>query len=101
MKNHMRAVWGVFALLVALFIAAPAMAGEVYTASGPQGSVRLLDVPCDVTMGWLKMKKAEMKWRGKDYKACWAISEAMVIVFDEAGDIGSAPIQAFKKEENI
>lgn len=63
--------------------------------------VRLSDEPCEVSAGWLKLQKAEMFYQGKLYAACWALVGDSVLVLDEAGDISTLPIRAFRKDEPV
>jgi hypothetical protein len=81
--------------------ALPANAADVYRASNEHGTVvRLLDEPCPTSTGWMKLKRAEMHYKGKLYAACWALVGNVVVVFDEAGDNSPYPTSAFSKEEN-
>ena len=75
---------------------------DVYSFTDNVGNrIRLFDEPCDATTGWLKLKKAEFKFQGKDYKACWAILKSIVLVLDEDGSITPVPIGYFAKESTI
>ena len=92
MKNHLRVVWGAFALLVVLFIAAPTFAQDktgkstVFKHEDRNGypmALRLYQSPCldDKVMGRLirmvkpdmieKFQTAVLTWQGKEYASCW------------------------------
>lgn len=44
------------------------------------------------------LKKAMMRYEGKDYEACWAEHDGHAIVIDEAGDVTPIPLRAFRNE---
>lgn len=70
-----------------------------YSLQSPDGDyLRLTDEPCPVASGWLKLKKAEMRWKGKEYAACWLAAGQDILIIDEAGDISSVPTRAFKRD---
>jgi hypothetical protein len=61
-------------------------------------SIRLHDEVCPGTHDWLDLRLAEMRYQGKDYKACWFPIESLVIILDDAKDKTPIPFGAFKKE---
>lgn len=97
--------WGIWALVIflAVFIPLRCAQGQVsadtFTAYGDNGDyVRITDKPCPGTHEWLDLREAEMRFRGKDYKACWFRLAQFVIVLDESKDKSPIPINAFKKD---
>ena len=86
-------------LSVLLFLSFSAYA-DIFRVEDGSGSVlRLFEEPCDQVFPWgVKLRKAELKYGGKEYKACWFIIGRDVIVFDEAGDVSKVPINQFSKE---
>lgn len=88
-----------FALALALVFSGRAFADDTYSARDQSGnSVRLLDEPCAVTSGWLKLRKAEMRYQGKDYGACWVLVGKVVLVFDDNGDVTPLELHRFTKD---
>ena len=68
-------------------------------AHDQQGNyIRITDDPCPTAIGWLKMKKAEFRYEGKLFEACWMLARDTVLIFDEAGDLSAVPVQLFEKE---
>lgn len=89
----------VAALLIA---AAPTYAGEVYTWTAGNGDrVSLFDDACPNASGWMPMHRAEFFYRGKSYKACWALLRNIVLIFDEDGDITPIPVDKFSKDTSV
>lgn len=86
---------------VAMLLYAAALHADVYTVSVGGNTVRLFDEPCATSTGWLKLKRAEMRFEGKLYAACWVVLKTVVLVFDEAGDITPIVVAAFRKEEGV
>ena len=74
---------------------------DVYTVNVGPNTVRLFDEPCATSTVWLKLKRAEMRFEGKLYAACWVVLKTVVLVFDEAGDITPIVVAAFRKEEGV
>jgi hypothetical protein len=96
--REVSARWQRILLSVVLAVALPAFA-ESYSARDEQGNVvRISDEPCADTPAWMNLKKAEMHYRGKDYKACWVSVGGVVIVFDDNGDATPVPAQMFTKD---
>lgn len=102
-KNGAHNKWWKLALCgVSMLCYAAAPLAAVYVLTDDKGTVvRLYEDACANTSGWLKMKKATMKYQGKDYAACWFILKTYVILIDEAGDVTPAAIGLFRKEETI
>lgn len=44
------------------------------------------------------LKRATMRYEGKDYEACWAEYEGHAVIIDEAGDVTPIPLRAFRIE---
>ena len=85
-----------------LLYAAALFASNIYVAADQAGNViRLYDEPCEMSTGWLKLKKATFLYQGKDYKACWIIGGSTVLVIDDNGDVTGVPINQFRKQETI
>lgn len=97
--RFMAKVLVLFILLFALLHIAPAIAATYVAKDAAGNVVRLLDEPCEVTSGWMKARKAEFRYEGKEYKSCWIAVKDLVLLFDETGDVTPLPIQAFRKEE--
>lgn len=105
-----RAAWWIFALMVVAIILVPlkcARAGQSYIAQDAQGTVvRLLDAPCTsikATDEWFSkwaatLMRASMRYRGKNFDACWFVVGAVVVVIDSALDVTPLPISAFTPE---
>lgn len=88
-----------FLLCLLLLAANQAIAAESYSYRDSSGNqVRLYDAECAVSTGWLKLKRAIVKWHGKEYAACWMIIKTTVIIVDESGDAGTVPAQMFSKD---
>lgn len=87
-----------FALFVCLLLVGTMALGATYTMQDRQGNVVMLyDQPCE-QRGWFSTwKKAQVKYQGKDYEACWSAVGGNVLVFDSAGDLTPVPIQMFRK----
>ena len=100
MRNHMKVVWGLFALLVAAFIAVPALAAPVFKTQGPDGgpaSLTLLETQCSdptvlkhlknmVKPDFLdKLKNARLLWENKVWASCWFEYQGVVYSVDEEG----------------
>lgn len=98
--------WLIWALLAAgligcVFWASPASA-ETYSAKDSEGNiVTLTDKPCDGLLPWIRMWQALMRYRGKDYKACWFPVSEVVIVFDDNGDVTPIEKERFNKDEAL
>jgi hypothetical protein len=95
----------VVAIAISLAIVGALVAGKVYgatptlIATDANGNwIRLKDEPCEHAKEWLKLRKAEMRYQGKDYGACWRAEGGTVLVFDDNGDLTAVPIQAFHRE---
>ena len=86
---------------VSMLLYAAALHADVYTVNVCPNTVRLFDEPCATSTGWLKLKRAEMRFEGKLYAACWVVLKTVVLVFDEAGDITPIVVAAFRKEEGV
>lgn len=96
------------AIVVGLITAATLYSAKVYPSSPTmiakdmQGNwIRLRDEPCKDAADWLKLRKAEMYYQGKNYVACWRAEGGGVLVFDDNGDFSMVPIQAFQKDEGV
>ena len=97
-------MWFRIALLVVLVLllsAIPVHAATYSFADQGGNMVRLTEEPCPTVSGWMKLNKAEMKYQGKNYEACWLLIGQTVLVFDSAGDVTPIPLGAFKKDEMI
>ena len=97
--------WWVWVAVVAVVSGAlymkPTYAAS-YIAIAPDGDfVRLKDEPCQTATSWLKLKKAEMSYRGKQYAACWTVVGRDIVILDEAGDTSVVPMGAFKRDVPI
>ena len=93
--------------LSALAFAVPSFAQDTAFAAagdidGPFHIV-LTNAPCPADM--LAMIPAEYRTRfqlaherfqGRDIRACWALDAPIVVIFDEEGDQGGMPMDAFK-----
>lgn len=87
--------------IAALCLAAIATAacGESYSYTDGQGNrVTLHTEDCKQATGWLKMKRASIRWQGKDYDACWFAIRDAVVLIDESGDAGMVPTRAFRQD---
>lgn len=72
---------------------------DTFTAHGENGDyVRIKDEPCPNAPEWLDLRLAEMRYHGKEYKACWFRLAQFVIVLDDSKDKSPIPINAFKKD---
>lgn len=112
MKNHMRVVWGAFALLIAVFIAFPVLAAPVYRGTGDNGkptSLTLLDTPCSDAAVLkhiitrirpdlaVQFKNARLYWDGKEWASCWLEYQGIVYSIDEEGSaLQPIPMDAFR-----
>lgn len=100
-------VWALvigLAIAAALYSARAAAEETKATFSSTDGSgnlVRIFDEPCAETPSWLQMRRAEMRYEGIDYFACWFAIGHVVIVLDSNGDATPIPAQSFKKDEPI
>jgi hypothetical protein len=63
--------------------------------------VRLTLEPCEGAPAWLGLRKAEMRYEGVDYLACWREVGGAVLVFDSNEDLTPIPAAAFSKDEAI
>lgn len=105
----MKLPWLIWALTWCSIIAAAVwLAGcavpkvESFILAGRDGDyIRIHSSPCEQSSGWLKMQKADMRFKGKDYAACWFAVGSTVVVIDEAGDTSAVPVSYFKKEEAV
>lgn len=88
-----------FLVCFTLLHIAPAIAGSYVARDAVGNVVRLLDEPCEVTSGWLKARKAEFLYQGRQFKSCWIAVKDVVLIVDETGDVTPLPVQAFRKEE--
>lgn len=92
-----------YILLAAVLYFVPANA-ETYSIHSSNGDmVRLYEEPCDTAIGWLAkpLHKAFMRYKGKDYKACWFSVGTTVLIVDEAGDSSAVPMNLFKLDLGI
>ena len=98
-------------IIVGVVFATKAYAAVTMIVKVPDGDfVRLLDVPCEapevvalVNPHILpKLKRADMRFRGKDYKACWTTfhdgMQDVVVVIDETNDVTPIPLKVFQPE---
>ena len=115
MKNHLRVVWGSFALLVAAFIFLPmAAAAPTFKAQASNGramSLKLLETRCSdpavlkhllaqVRPDLLdKFKDARLHYDGKDWASCWLALDGVVFSLDEEGaPLQPIPMDAFRDD---
>jgi hypothetical protein len=61
-------------------------------------SVRITQEPCLVSSGWLKLGKAYMIYKGREYEACYIVVKDIVLIFDSGGDVSPIPLQMFKRD---
>lgn len=88
--------------VVAVLGMAPALASDTYIATDEKGNMfRLREEPCEQSSGWLKLRKADVHWQGKDFVVCWVPVGQMVVVFDDSGDITPIPARLFRKEQGV
>ena len=72
---------------------------STYSTKDSNGnSVRLLDEPCPDVPQWMNLRKADMFYRGKNYKACWVVIGTVVVILDDNGDSTALPIHQFVKD---
>ena len=95
----------ILAILLPLVLTGALWAGKVYgamptmVARDTQGNwIRLTDEPCPAAKEWLKLRKAEMFYQGKNYSACWRSEGGGVLIFDDNGDFSLVPVQAFERD---
>lgn len=97
--------WAIAAAIlgVGLALAAAKVYGsEALIVRGQGGDwVRIFDEPCPGVPAWLKLRRAEMLYQGKQYAACWRAEDATVLIFDDNGDFSLVPAQAFQKDEGV
>lgn len=94
------------ALAAALYSAKVAAeeAGTTYSIVGrpkPGDLIRLTLEPCQDAPAWLNLRRAEMRYEGIDYVACWFALGQMVIVLDSNDDATPIPLRNFTKDEAI
>ena len=110
MKEKMkRAVGTIICVVAGIVLVVLAMkdvkAADTYTLRIGENSVTLTEEPCTLG-GWFKdWKKANWIYAGQRYEACWRMQQSqngpIVHTVDSAGDVGSLPPQAFKRDEAI
>jgi len=93
-------IWlGFLVAVVLLFHPRGVLASDMMIAKSPNGDwLRIYDEPCEVASGWLKLRRAEWFYSGKPYHACWMVVGGAVLVLDDAGEVASLPISAFRKD---
>lgn len=84
------------ACLVALSLSANAQSYSYTDSNGNRVTLHTDD--CRNATGWLKLKRASIRWRGKDYAGCWFVLRDQVVIVDEAGDAGMVPTGAFRPD---
>ena len=72
-----------------------------YSAGDGQSKVTLTDKPCKLGDWFKDWREARWFYQGKVYAACWRLHRATVVTIDEAGDIGTIPMQQFKPEHGV
>jgi hypothetical protein len=85
---------------VLLFFVSPVFAAS-YVAKDGENWVRIYDEPCTASSDWLKLKRAVMFYKGKEYAACWMVFQQAILVFDSEMDLTPVPMQNFKKDTQI
>ena len=73
-------------------------AEDSFTVRNGEDWVRIIDKPCPAAPAWLGLRLAEMKYQGKEYKACWIVVGKFVVILDDSGDKTPVPAEAFKKD---
>jgi len=68
---------------------------------GSGNVVRILSEPCADTAPWLGLQKAEMRYEGVEYLACWFVISGVVVILDSNGDATPIPAHAFTKDEPL
>lgn len=113
--NHMRVVWGSFALLAALFVLVPTVAAaptfKTEGANNKPMALTLLATPCknkDVLRHiadkvrpdlQAKFMAARLLWDGKVWASCWIVMGGIVFSIDEEGSpLQPIPIELFKDD---
>lgn len=51
-----------------------------------------------MSSGWLKLGKAYMIYKGREYEACYIVVKDIVLIFDSGGDVSPIPLQMFKRD---
>lgn len=106
MKRTTVLPWTIWALALAFAVFVPMRCSQgqerspdTFTATGADGSyVRIKDEPCHNAPDWLDLRLAEMRYQGKEFKACWFRLGNFIVVLDESKDKSPIPIGAFKKD---
>ena len=110
-KGDKRPFWvsvvlGVGTIVLLALLLTDAKAADTYTLRIGDHSVTLMQEPCDIG-GWFKdWKKAQWIYEGKRYEACWRVQQGaqgnpVVHTIDSAGDVGTLPMQGFRKDEAV
>lgn len=85
------------------FSMAAQAAGPTASITTPELQIKIYrDEPCelDVLQKQL-MKKADVRYKGKDFKACYAeLQGGYVHIVDESGDEGLIPSEAFTVDKS-
>ena len=93
--------WVLIGVGVVLLLVAFAAFGESYQFRDQQGNTVVLtdkDCPVSFLKGW---KRAEFRYQGKNYEACWRNFSGTVLVVDSEGDATPLPVQAFTKMDGV
>jgi hypothetical protein len=72
-----------------------------YVAKDGENWVRIYDEPCTASSEWLKLKRAVMFYKGKEYAACWMVFQQAILVFDSEMDLTPVPMQNFKRDVEV
>lgn len=77
-------------------------AAQTYSAKDPRGNiVRITDEPCPEAPAWLNLRRAEMRYEGIDYIACWFALGATVLILDSNDEATPVPMQVFERDDPI
>lgn len=106
MKKMIVLPWMLWAIILAFAVFVPMRCAQgqertldTFTANGQNGDyVRIKNEPCPNTPEWLDLRLAEMRYQGKEFKACWFVLAQFVVVIDDSKDKTPIPISAFKKD---
>ena len=93
--------WVVWAVVIFASIFIPvrcSQAQESFSIRSGDDFVRIKDEPCPGAPAWMGLRAAEMRYQGKDYKACWFALAQFVVILDDSGDKTPLPAAAFKKD---
>ena len=88
----------VWVLVVSLVFWATVALGQTFSTTDREGNTVVLhDLECPERGFLSTWRKADLRYKGKDYRACWMAVGGSVVILDEAGDVMTVPINNFRR----